>query len=239
MLCAAYPHAVEPAHGCTVARVPERLEFVVPRGPEREVHRALEVGGIPPASSAARMRSSGTTMLPTTSVTAWKMPSPGVWRPAPAVAAVGSVLGHLVANVLPPAQGGREARAGSLDPLPRAPRIGTRLGPAGCSVQSKVPREPSTLPHSPLDVRAHGTSGRVHKKHTAGDGSHDPSFLSRFVFPNDLNRNGEAGTQCVCLLWCLTAANYASVIRSGCVAGHTLIGARTIDSRPGRPTIEM
>jgi hypothetical protein len=34
----------------------------------------------------------------------------------------------------------------------------------------------------------------MHEQNTASNGSHDPSFLSRYVFPNDLDKLGRAGT---------------------------------------------
>ncbi len=111
--------------------------------------------------------------------------------PSAAVAPVRGLLRDFVAHVLPAAQRGRQARARALCALPgdlgahKAVACGL-LGPIeGCAWTDDVSRRP-------LDMRAHGTGGRVHEKNTASNGGHGPSFLSRCVFPNDLCRNGYA-----------------------------------------------
>ena len=119
-------------------------------------------------SSAARMRSSGTTMLPCTSVAAWKMPELGRVAPPRAVDAVAGLLGDLVAQVRPAAQRGGQARTRALGALPRVlgpveVRPGGLLGPVEgrASAQHVACR--------PLDVGAQRTGRRVHEKYTAGD----------------------------------------------------------------------
>ena len=123
---------------------------------------------------AARMRSSGTTTFPCTSVWAWKMPRSGVCDHRR------GLLSDLVAQVRPSAQSARQTRAGTdlADPArfgAHHPRSSSLLRPV------KVDTGAEDLGSRPLDVRAQRTWRRVHEKYTAGVSTvHDGSPPGRF-----------------------------------------------------------
>ena len=88
--------------------------------------------------------------------------------PAGAVDAVAGLLGDLVAQVRPAAQGGRQARTGALGALPRVlSAVEARTG----RLRRPVERGARTqhVACRPLHVGAQRARRRVHEKYTAGD----------------------------------------------------------------------
>src|SRR5690606_16603916 len=109
-------------------------------------------------------------------------------RPPGAVGAVARVLGDLVAQVGPPAQGGRQLGARTLRSLPRV--LGAvQAAPGGLRGPVHGNAHAKNVPCGPLDVGAQGTRCGVHEQHTPRDDT-GHVFLpgSRYVFPYVLTR---------------------------------------------------
>src|SRR5690606_14438788 len=162
--------AVEPADRRTRAGVAERLELVVPRLTDGEVHLVEHASGV-----RGELERGADSVLRHDDVAVrvrLGVEDPQLRRvgPAAAVDAGGGVLGDLVAQVVPPAQRRGEPGTGAdrTDPRVLGPEHAGRRG-----LRRPLQGDPAVEDRAcrPLDVGAQGPRCSVHEYDAAGNGT--------------------------------------------------------------------